>query len=165
MMGSGKTTVGKLVAKKLKWKFYDSDRAIEQKTKMSIPQIFKKKGEKWFRKKEKEVIKILTQNDEMVIATGGGVPCFKENWNAFRKNSLVIWLNAKPKLLFQRIVQQKQNVRPLLQEQKSMLRKIEELLSERKIFYKKAHKTVQTNSLTTQQAANKIVSIAKLFKV
>lgn len=92
MPSSGKTTMGKLTAEKLNKEFFDTDFLIEQKERMSIPEIFEKKGEEYFRNKETEVLKEISDKNA-VIATGGGTPVRKINQAEIQKNSFVIYLD------------------------------------------------------------------------
>ncbi len=158
MMGSGKSTVGKIAAGKLKWAFYDTDQAVEKEAKMSVADIFQKQGEAAFRAKEKGVIARLIQQNNSVIAAGGGAPLFEENWKAFSKNSTVIWLKAKPETLFARLSRGGARVRPLLEDGLSV-EKIAEMLKEREPFYKKATVTIEVDHLKPEQAAENIVSL------
>ena len=91
-MGSGKTTVGKLLAKASGLAFYDSDREIEQRTGVKIPLIFELEGEAGFRKREAQVIAELASRENIVLATGGGAVLLPENRLALAKNATVIYL-------------------------------------------------------------------------
>ena len=92
-MGVGKTTIGKIVAKKLGLEFVDTDENIEKKFSMKISEIFKKKGEKFFRiEEEKEVLKSLTKNN-CVIALGGGAFINGSTRNSILKNTISMWLD------------------------------------------------------------------------
>ncbi len=93
MPGSGKTTVGKILAQKLKMSFFDSDEEIVKKTKMPIPEIFEKYGEKHFREIESEVIEELSQKQNIVLATGGGAVLNPENVSALRGNGRIYFLD------------------------------------------------------------------------
>lgn len=161
MMGAGKSSVGKILAKKLHWKFMDSDKIIEKNEKMSISEIFKKKGEKTFRKIEKSVIQKLCQKEKTVIAVGGGAPCFQENWNFFRKNGVVVYLSASAKTLLQRLKKDPAtSQRPVL-DGKAKFSKIRAVLKKREHFYKKADCMIQTDKLTKPEIAGKILKILK----
>ena len=98
-MGAGKTTVGKTLAKKLGWTFYDSDHEIEARTGVSIPTIFEIEGEDGFRRREVQVIADLVQQERIVMATGGGVVLNPENRCNLKSNGWVVYLNAPPTLL------------------------------------------------------------------
>ena len=92
MPGSGKSTVGKILAHLLNRTFHDTDTEIEKQTGMSIPEIFSKKGEQEFRRIETEVLASLCKKSGTVIATGGGCVTRPENYPILRQNSRIIWL-------------------------------------------------------------------------
>ena len=113
LMGAGKTTIGRLLAKQMGRDFYDSDVEIERKTGVKIPLIFELEGEAGFRKRETAAIEELSQLDNVIVATGGGAVLLEEN-RAFLKNSgKIIYLRAKVQDLYQRTRNDKS--RPLLQ--------------------------------------------------
>ena len=115
MMAVGKTTLGKIVAKKQELKFIDIDASIEKKNSMTIKEIFKKKGEKFFRmEEENEILKSLEKNN-CVIALGGGAFMNKTVRENILKNAISIWLSVDIKTLNQRIKWNRK--RPLLKEQ------------------------------------------------
>lgn len=155
MMGSGKTTVGRLLARRLHWSFFDTDSIIEDVSRMTIATIFETLGEDTFRKLEKEVIRHMAEYGHAVIATGGGAPCQEENWKAFEKRSLVVWLKARPESLLERLRRTPPGVRPMLNNDLS-LEKISELSSKREPFYRKAQYILETDGLTADRAADKI---------
>jgi len=136
MMAVGKTTLGKIVAKKQELKFIDIDASIEKKNSMTIKEIFKKKGEKFFRmEEEKEILKSLEKNN-CVIALGGGAFMNKTVRENILKNAISIWLNVDIKTLNQRVKWNQK--RPLLKEENNQ-KKITELYAERKNIYKLAN--------------------------
>ena len=115
MMAVGKTTLGKIVAKKQKLKFIDIDASIEKKNSMTIKEIFEKKGEKFFRmEEEKEILKSLEKNNR-VIALGGGAFMNKTVRENILKNAISIWLNVNIETLNKRIKWNQK--RPLLNEE------------------------------------------------
>ena len=103
MMGSGKTSIGFLVSKKLKLDFYDVDHYIENKLKMKIPKIFKNKGEKFFREYEEKITLELMKNRGIVVSLGGGAFLNKNIRNEVLKNHISFWLKTKDDILIQRI--------------------------------------------------------------
>ncbi|MDD2832804.1 MAG: shikimate kinase [Methylotenera sp.] len=113
LMGAGKTTIGRLLAKQLGKQFYDSDVEIERKTGVKIPLIFELEGESGFRKREHAAIEELTQLKDVVLATGGGAVLMQENRDLLKNNGKIIYLRAKPFDLYQRTRHDK--TRPLLQ--------------------------------------------------
>ena len=131
MMGVGKTTLGKIVAKKVGLKFIDTDANIEKNCLMRISEIFKRKGEEFFRlEEEKEVLKSLKESNS-VIALGGGAFMNKTIRNNVLKNAISIWLDADLKDLNKRI--KWSNKRPLLNEENNQKKSINYMMKE-KIF-------------------------------
>lgn len=112
MMKSGKTTVGKLLAEKLNYQFFDTDLEIERTCKMSVSEIFKTKGEEFFRQNEKKVLKKLINKSNVVISAGGGLVCDIDNRKILKTKANVVWLFASPKELASR--EDKENIRPKL---------------------------------------------------
>ena len=131
-MGSGKTTVGRALAKKLNKRFVDSDHEIEARTGASIPLIFEIEGEAGFRQREMEVIRELTAQQDIVLATGGGAILKPENRACLKTHGTVIYLRASVNSILQRTSHDKN--RPLLQTADPRKR-IEELAIEREPFY------------------------------
>ena len=154
MMGVGKSTLGKIVAKKLNLEFVDIDTKIEEKYLMKINAIFKKKGEKFFRlEEEKEVLKSLKKNN-CVIALGGGAFISKTIRNNILKNDVSIWLDSDLKILNKRTKWNKK--RPLLNKENSKI-VINKLYEERKNIYKLANYKIDCTSLSKKNIANKII--------
>ncbi len=91
-MGSGKTTIGTVLAEKLDYDFVDTDHLIENDQKKSIEKIFKTQGESRFRDMEKQVLRSLDSSKKQIVATGGGMPCFRANLKWMKKNGLCIFL-------------------------------------------------------------------------
>ena len=156
MMAVGKSTLGKIVAKRQNLKFIDTDLNIERKNSMTISEIFKKKGEDFFRLEEEiEVLKTLKKN-KCVIAIGGGAFMNKKVRNIILENSLSIWLDLNLKTLNKRIKWNKK--RPLLDKENSN-KIIKKLFTERKDVYELADYKINCNRLTKNDIINKIISI------
>ncbi|HSI37894.1 MAG TPA: shikimate kinase [Methylotenera sp.] len=132
LMGAGKTTIGRLLAKQMGKVFYDSDHEIERKTGVKIPLIFELEGEAGFRKREAAVIEELSQLDNIVMATGGGAVLAPENRALLKNNGHVIYLRANVHDLWQRTRNDK--TRPLLQGG-DIKQKLEQLYIERDPIY------------------------------
>jgi shikimate kinase len=113
MMGAGKTTIGRHLARRLKKRFVDCDHEIEARTGVRIPLIFEIEGEAGFRRRESQVLLELTGECGLVLATGGGVVLDPQNRRRLRDTGLVIYLSAPPEELFTRT--QHDRNRPLLQ--------------------------------------------------
>tara|TARA_Y100000590_G_scaffold173682_1_gene198614 strand:- start:971 stop:1480 length:510 start_codon:yes stop_codon:yes gene_type:complete len=155
MMGAGKTSIGKIVAKKQCLEFIDTDSNIEKSCKMEISKIFKEKGEKFFREEEeKEVLKTLKQNN-CVIALGGGAFLNKTVRNAILKNDISVWLDVDLKILNKRVKWNKK--RPLLYEDGNK-EKINKLYMERKKIYKLANHRINCENLNKEKVADKIIT-------
>ena len=133
LMGAGKTTVGRLLAKHYDCAFYDSDHEIEARTGVKIPVIFEIEGEAGFRKREEGAIAELTALSGVVLATGGGAVLSAANRDNLRKNGLVIYLRGTPEHLYERTRHDRN--RPLLQTE-NPLAKLRELYKQRDPLYR-----------------------------
>ncbi|MEW5888614.1 MAG: shikimate kinase [Pseudomonadota bacterium] len=133
MMGSGKTTIGRYLARRLKKRFIDCDQEIEARTGVRIPVIFEIEGEQGFRRREAQVVKELTAEKGIVLSTGGGVVLDPENRACLAANGLVVYLSVPPDELYQRTRHDKN--RPLLQVA-DPLGKIQELYALRDPLYR-----------------------------
>jgi len=153
-MTTGKSEVGKELARLLEMEFIDTDDLIEEKVEMKIPEIFAKKGEKFFRDIESELAKEVGSWDNYVIATGGGIVLRQKNIDFLKKNGKIINLTTSVEKILMRA--SKSSVRPLLNV-KDKKSEIEKLLAKRKPFYKKCDFSVDTTDTTPKEAAEKIV--------
>jgi shikimate kinase len=133
LMGAGKTTVGRLLARRLKLRFYDSDREVERRCGVKIPVIFEIEGEAGFRAREEQAIAELTALHDIVLATGGGAVLSEHNRRRLAGAGTVVYLNARPEDLFQRVRQDRN--RPLLAGA-DPLRRLRELHAERDPLYR-----------------------------
>lgn len=156
-MGSGKSTVGRIVADKLGFRFADSDRVIEQTLGMPIPDIFRERGEAAFRSVETETLKRLIAEGKRVIATGGGAVLSEENRKAMKEGGLVVALKAEPETIIRRVGAGAD--RPLLagDVKGNVLR----LFEQRKGAYDFADLIVDTDNMTPEQAALFIIDYLK----
>jgi shikimate kinase len=141
-MGTGKTTVGKLLATELDFQFVDADALIESKAGKSITQIFQSEGEGYFRKLEASLAEELAAGDHQVIATGGGFVLNSKNILVFKPQGLIIALKASTQSIYERIRAEKH--RPLLAVSDPLTR-IRQLLLEREPYYQKADWTIDTD--------------------
>jgi shikimate kinase len=112
-MGSGKSTVGKGLAKKLNLQFIDLDNYIEERNFKTIPEIFASVGEVGFRKIEQHALKEIAEFENVVVATGGGAPCFFDNMELIKRTGVSVYLNGTPRILAERLLNSKTE-RPLM---------------------------------------------------
>ena len=155
MMGSGKTSIGLLISKKLNLKFYDIDQIIEKKLAMSISDIFEKKGEKFFRDfEEKTTLKILKKK-RAVISLGGGAFINRKVREEILKNHFSFWLNWNSKTLIQRI--QKNSKRPIAL--KSSFDELIDLIRKRSLVYSKSKYKINCEQLSKNEIVNKVTNI------
>ena len=154
MMGVGKSTIGKILAKKLKYNFFDVDKLIESKEKMSINLIFKTKDEKYFRKIEKEITLPILKRNNSVISMGGGAFLSKSIREESRKNSISFWLDVEIDELTKRLKRTRK--RPLLLK-KNINATIREIFFKRKKFYKEADFKIKCDSLKSKEIVKKIL--------
>ncbi|EKA92919.1 shikimate kinase [Fusobacterium periodonticum D10] len=132
-MGSGKTTIGKLLAKTMEMKFVDIDKIIEATEKKSINDIFKEKGQIYFRDLEREIILQESSRNNCVIATGGGSILDNENVKSLQETSFIVFLDASIECLYLRL--KDNTTRPILNDAEDKKQLIEELLEKRKFLY------------------------------
>ena len=139
-MGSGKTTVGQLLATQLGYSFIDMDNHIEGKLFKSVSQIFAELGEDQFRLLEKQCLHEVAEFDRVVISTGGGVPCFFDNMEYMNKQGVTVYLKLSSADLAERLELSHANKRPLLANRKGeeLLHFISEELAKREPFYSQA---------------------------
>ena len=160
-MGCGKSTVGEILANKIQYNFIDFDKYLEDEMGMNITEIFKQKGEIFFRKQEYLHLNKLLNLDNFVVALGGGTPCYGDNITRLTgaKNSKVFYLKASVDTLTERLYFEKSK-RPLIShlESKEALNDfIRKHLFERNFYYNQAHLKVDIDELVPEQVVNKII--------
>ncbi len=154
-MGSGKSSIGKELSRLLEMEWIDTDVLIEKKMNMSINSIFEKYGEDFFRHKEEEVIQRLCCKNNKIISCGGGVVLRKENVENLRKSGKIIFLQAKPETIYQRI--KNDTTRPLLKGRMTQTY-IEKKLKQRNEYYRNsADFVINTDSKTKTEIAREII--------
>jgi shikimate kinase len=154
MMGSGKSTVGKLLAKKLETPFLDLDHYIEVKNNKSINDIFKEKGENYFRQLETNALSEI-KGSEIVVACGGGIILNHENRKKISSNGKVIFLKASISSLIKRLLSNKD--RPLLND-KNIGNELIKIWNERKNYYNEtAEITINTDGYTPESISSLII--------
>ena len=160
MMAVGKTTLGKMVAKRQNLTFIDTDAVIEKKNLMTISEIFKKKGEKFFRMEEEKQILKLLKKDSNIIALGGGAFMNKMIRDNILKNAVSIWLDVTIEFLNIRI---KKNLKRPLLDKKNNQSKLEKLYKERKNIYKLANYKIDCEKLNKEDIAKKIITFYEKY--
>jgi shikimate kinase len=150
-MGSGKTTIGKPLSKRLGYQFVDQDDVIEKHYGMTISEVFANVGEPKFRETEREVLFELSKLENVVIATGGGCPCFFDNMEVMNQHGLTIYLKGDPKTLVHRL-RDSHGTRPLIKDKtkEELIQYVKDKLEERELFYSKAQHTVLTINLKVE---------------
>ena len=155
MMGSGKTSIGSIVSRRLNLNFFDIDQAIENFEKMKIAKIFQSKGERFFRDIEKKITLDILRNKKGVIALGGGAFMNKVIKKEVLENHLSFWLNWDNDTLINRIKNSKK--RPLAIN--SSRNKLIEIIKKRSLIYSRALYKIDCENLTKQEIAKKIIKI------
>ena len=154
-MGTGKTSLGKLLASNLGRAFIDLDEKIEADTKMTIPEIFEKHGEKYFRELEKKAVREISERRGLVIATGGGTVKDSENVEMLKKSGMIICLTTDAEEIFRRT--EKRGERPVLDSGgENRIDTIKKLLSEREKFYDCADYKIDTTEWSPLQIIDDI---------
>lgn len=155
-MGTGKTVIGKILAQKLGKDFIETDEQIESRQGKKIVDIFSQNGEASFRAREKEIIRKLSSQKDLVISCGGGLICNAENLELLKKTGLVFCLAASAETIYERTKKDKN--RPLLNVN-NPLDKIKNLLQERTSYYAQAHYAIDTEGISPKGIVRKIISI------
>ena len=161
MPGSGKTSVGKELAKLLGSNLIDLDEYIAKKEKLSIPVIFKTKGEDYFRKAESTCLKeLIAKNHNALVSVGGGTPCYNQNMKTMSEGGKTIYLKAAIETLSKRI-EDDSNIRPLFNKMngRKLTEKIESMLGHREKHYARASFTVDTEGKTPGEVAKEIAAL------
>ncbi len=154
-MGSGKSTIGPLLARELSWRFVDLDEAVERTAGRSIPEIFREDGEAAFREMEAGEAERQLVEDGVVLASGGGWPCFPGRMEALPEGTLSIWLEVPPEVALERTTGDEAE-RPLLTVP-DPLRRAKELLAAREPYYRAAHWWVDTARRTPEELVKRLI--------
>ncbi len=164
-MGSGKTLVSKELNILNNFKIFDLDAEISKQNNRSITEIFKEKGEIFFRKIEKEVLeKILSTEKNIILSLGGGTPCYYNNIDSINEKTISVFLKTNVKTLAQRLSSEKDK-RPLIQNisNEDLPEFIAKHLFERNPFYNQAKITINTDNLSAREIAEEILTQIKLI--
>lgn len=160
-MGAGKSTVGRILARRLSKRFVDTDHEIEKRNGVTIPVIFEIEGEEGFRRREQELLADLAQEQGLVLSTGGGIVLKSENREVLRNHGFVVYLNARPELLADRTKHDRS--RPLLNVEDPLTR-LRELHTVRDPLYREvAHAVVETGRGAPQQVVQAILAEISLI--
>lgn len=160
-MGSGKSSVGRLVASRIGHRFVDTDRLVRDATRLAITDIFERHGEDFFRDRENEALRSLQGRSNLVVATGGGIVTRAENISLLKELGFVVWLQSSEEIIFRRVSRTRK--RPLLFTDNPR-EKIATLLAERKPLYAEAaHHTIDTTELSHDLAADLVISEADRY--
>jgi len=155
-MGTGKTIVGKELAKKKKWQFLDLDDLIELREKRTIADIFAKEGEPYFRRVEKQALKEVSKEKKFVVACGGGVVINPDNIKTMKEAGIIICLSASPQVILERTWGY--GHRPLLNVAEPK-KQIELLLKIRAPYYGRADKMIDTSTISVKEVVGKIIKL------
>jgi shikimate kinase len=139
MPSSGKTTLGKQLARHTHYRFVDTDKLIEKEQSMSISALFAQKGEAYFRTCEANILRAIRPNSKLIIATGGGMPCFHDNMAYIKSNGISVFLDVKPEEIWQRMQHHAANDRPLYDRNNDeLLQTLRQKYTDRIGFYSQA---------------------------
>lgn len=167
-MTSGKSTIGPILANVLGWHFYDLDKVLEKKEKMSVVEIFERKGEEYFRGIEKETLEELSANDKIVIALGGGTIGNEASLQLIKSTGVLVYLKVSPNILYRRL---KNKIdRPLFKDlvlgeksEDEFIGRIKELLMRREGKYNQADLEINTDETRIGITVDKIAKQVKSF--
>jgi len=157
MMGSGKSTIGARLARRLGFRHIDLDKEIESREKMSIPELFASRGEPYFRQLEQKILEETFEWERCVVSLGGGTIRDNDTVDRVRKAGLLIFLDAPLSVLLKRL--KNDTKRPLLHsgEKRDLEGRIEALLKQRKPYYLQAHITIPTGQLSTESVTDTLI--------
>ena len=162
--GTGKTIVGREVARLLGWEFVDTDGEIERKAEKPVRRIFAEDGEPAFRLLEKQALQDACSDGDRVVATGGGIVVDQENRQLMLGRGYLVCLDAHPETIFSRLTGDGENSateRPLLSGP-NPLERIRALKASRQVYYDTAHCTVRTEGITVERVAQEVVKACRL---
>jgi shikimate kinase len=159
---TGKSTIGRLLARRLRWRPVDTDSVIRKRTGKSPQEIFASEGEAIFRAIEREVVRDICQESRQVIATGGGAPIDPSNRGVLFDGNLVVLLDASPEAIWTRVQRSASSEQRPMLDAADPLARIRTLKAERDPIYRQAHLIIETERLTANESAELIFRLAKL---
>lgn len=160
MRGAGKSTLAKIISKKLNKSLFDVDHEIEKLAQKKIPQIVEENGWEHFRNLEKQIVKKLSKNNDSIISLGGGSIIFEENYLALKDNSIIIYLHCSPQKSFQRI---KNSNRPNLTLEADLLTELQNVYFERHPIYTKRSNIQLSRSNSLKKDSLKIIDMIQKY--
>lgn len=165
-MASGKSTIGPILANTLGWNFFDVDKEVEKKVGMKITELFKLKGENYFRSVESEVLKNLSEKNNVIISLGGGTIADNNNFKIIKSTGKLIYLKSSPEMAYKRL--RYKTDRPALHiegeelpAKEQLLEKINELQKNRKKYYERSDFIIDTDAETVGKTVDKIARFIK----
>lgn len=162
-MAAGKSTIAPILANTLGWKYFDLDKEIEKKAGQKIIELFKEKGETHFRKIESEILREISSEDNLIISLGGGTLLNPANLEFIRKAGKLVYLKSSVNSIFQRLKHKRD--RPALfindefPDDENLMKKIEEMMKERKHIYESAEIIIDTDNLKVGQSVDMIAKL------
>jgi len=165
MPGSGKSTLGKEIAKQINFQFYDLDTLIEEKAEKVIPEIFVERGEGYFRKLESDILEAtLAAGGSFVLATGGGAPCFNQNMKRINRYALSVFLDVPLNHILDRLTASEVHSRPLFTglETTEIILKLKNMHLERSKYYEKAAIKLSGEDITTEHLISEWMRMLKI---
>ena len=166
-MGSGKSTIGPILANTVGWDFYDLDKIIEVKVGLKVSEIFEKFGEEYFRKIEKDTLNELILEENIIISLGGGTIANSENLNSIKKAGKLIYLKTSPGIVYERLRFKRD--RPVLTldgtinlDKNQFVEKISKLMNTRNKYYNQADITIDTDNISIGLTVDKIVKLLRI---
>ncbi|MEF9992509.1 MAG: shikimate kinase [Peptostreptococcaceae bacterium] len=164
-MGVGKSVVGDKLARILNMQFIDMDTEIEKREKCTIPEIFKNKGQDYFRDAEKKLIKELVEKDNFVVSTGGGIVTQSENCKILKEQKHVVFLDADVNTIIEHVCNEMEK-RPLLKESKNLQEKVNELMIERYSDYKESSNImIDVNNKNINEVVSQILVYIREYMI
>ena len=152
-MAAGKSTIGPILANTLGWDFYDLDREVEKKEGLKVVELFVQKGEEYFRKTETALLKKLSEDDEAIIALGGGAIASDVNFKIIKSSGKIIYLKSSPEMAYKRLRFKRDRPAFVFEgeevpSKEEFLERINRLLESRKQYYEQADFVIDTDNQT-----------------